>query len=358
MNIPGACDIVVVGGGPAGSLAATYLSQKGYHVVLFDKQTHPRYAVGESLIPDFWKYTDAAGVSEEIEAAGFIRKSGGTVNWMGKINTHTFKDFGYSRAAMHIERAEFDHLLIQNARKKGVQIFENVSVTGTQLDDPDNPIVTYRLGDEGSRGTVQCRYVVDASGQSAVIARQLGLRKINQDFRYMAIWGYFTGSRYVAFGGKVHEPEDLGSVPPTTYVTSIAETGDAGWGWHIKLRASTSVGLVFPLDQIKKFKQEDEDWERFFQRKCQDIPVFNHLLEHAAFQEGSVRIIRDYSYLSEQVAGPGYFLVGDAKITASYTTVSSRAASKSPDRSLCRTIKTGVRSANWLKLLSSLNAEM
>src|SRR5688572_3900963 len=101
--IPSQCDVVVIGGGPAGSLVATYLSQKGYQVVLLEKQKHPRYLVGESVLPDVWKYFDEAGVSDQIMAEGFIQKAGGSVDWNGAMHRLSFKDFGYTRPALHVE---------------------------------------------------------------------------------------------------------------------------------------------------------------------------------------------------------------------------------------------------------------
>src|SRR4051794_20525758 len=104
MGIPAKCDVVVIGGGPAGSMAATYLARAGYHAVLFDKERHPRNVVGESLIPDFWKYCDEAGVTPAIEAEGFVRKAGGIVDWHGATNRLIFGDFGFTRAALHVDR--------------------------------------------------------------------------------------------------------------------------------------------------------------------------------------------------------------------------------------------------------------
>ena len=89
-TVPDFCDVVVIGGGPAGSLAATYLTAKGYSVVLFEKEKHPRYQVGESLLPDVWKYCDAAGVSEAIAGEGFLRKAGGSVDWNGEMRRMSF----------------------------------------------------------------------------------------------------------------------------------------------------------------------------------------------------------------------------------------------------------------------------
>ncbi|CAD5984338.1 FAD-dependent oxidoreductase [Planktothrix agardhii] len=104
MNIPQRCDVVIIGGGPAGSMAATFLSQKGYDVVLLERCKYPRHHIGENTIPQFWKYTDLAQVSDKIAAEGFIQKAGGTSFWNGLIRQIDFKDFGYLRQALHVER--------------------------------------------------------------------------------------------------------------------------------------------------------------------------------------------------------------------------------------------------------------
>ncbi|MCA9930858.1 MAG: tryptophan 7-halogenase [Anaerolineales bacterium] len=312
MNIPTSCDVVVVGGGPAGSLLSTYLSQKGYDIVLFDKQKHPRYAVGESLIPDFWKFTDLAGVSDKIEAEGFIDKAGGVAFWQGEIRGHTFKDFGYSRPAMHIERARFDHILIENSREKGTKVFEEVAVLKADFEKEDEVVVTYRPVNEGEPGTISCRFVVDASGQNAVIGKQLGLREMDPAFRYMGVWGYFDGSDYVDFDGNTHSRDELGTVKPVTFISSLDENGDAGWSWHIALRDNTSVGIVKPVREMKQDKGRETSWESWFEETARTIPVTGDLLKSATLVPGSVRVIRDYSYQSKRLAGPGYFLIGDA----------------------------------------------
>lgn len=310
MSIPKQCDVVVIGGGPAGSTVGTLLCQKGYHVVLLEKQKHPRATVGESLIPHFWKYAGASGASERIRSEGFIQKSGGTVVWNGAIRQIRFRDFGYPDPALHVERDRFDYLLLEHAREQGVQVFEEVSALMTRLSD-DQVRVSYRQMSGDASGEISCRFVIDASGQSAVIAKQLGTRVIDESFRFMSVWGYFSGSKYVATDGRAHAFEHLRSTPPTTFVTSVGELGEWGWAWHIPLRESTSVGLVLPLEKMKVIKT-DEGLEAYFLRKCYDTPYLNRLLEHAKYLTGSMRVIRDYSYRPTQLAGPGYFLIGDA----------------------------------------------
>ena len=309
--IPESCDVVVIGGGPGGSTVATNLAQRGYDVVLLDKQVHPRYSVGESLIPLIWRHLDAIGASEKIANEGFVRKMGGTVRWRGRVNTHTFRAFGYDRPAYHVERDRFDFILLEHAKENGAQVFEGVPVSGVNFDDPLKPIVTYRIPGDPP-GKISCRYVVDASGQGALLARQFGMLEVDQGFKYMSVWGYFKDSRYIAFGGKAHPIEDIFDVPPTTFVTSLENFGDVGWGWHIPMREETSVGFVLPVDQIKAQKQGDEDWGKFFRRICRETYGYRELLEDAEVVEGSTRLIRDYSYQAKTHTGPGFFLVGDA----------------------------------------------
>src|SRR5439155_24740628 len=112
-TVPESCDVVVIGGGPAGSLAATYLTAKGYSVALFERTKHPQHAVGESLLPDVWKYCDSAGVTDAIAAEGFIRKAGGSVDWNGEMRRLSFSTFGYTRPALHVERDLFYHILLE-----------------------------------------------------------------------------------------------------------------------------------------------------------------------------------------------------------------------------------------------------
>lgn len=311
-TIPTQCDVVVIGGGPAGSLCATFLRQKGYDVVLFDKEQHPRPHVGESIIPHIWKYCDMAGVTEEIAAEGFIQKSGGTTIWNGLIRQMSFASFGYPRPALHVERDRFDQILLEHARRNEARIFERVAVLRIDFGDGTRPVVEYRHVESGDTGRVACRFVVDCSGQNSVVGKQLDLRYIDESFRFMSVWGYFKDSKYVAQRGEVHPFADLRRVPPTTFVSSLDAVGDWGWSWHIPLRESTSVGLVVPLAQVQASKMSGGNLEAFLLETCERTPILNQLLDGATFIAGSMEACRDYSYRMKQLAGPGYFLAGDA----------------------------------------------
>jgi len=316
VRIPSAADVVVIGGGPAGSLASTLLTKKGHDVVLFEKQRHPRPQVGESLIPDFWKYADLMGVTEKLVAEGFLSKAGALISWDGQYRAHTFSDFGYTRTALHVERDRFDQILFDHAASEGVNVFEETTVRHLEffVDEEtgaEHAIVEVQTpGDEPT--SIRCRYVVDTSGQAAVVGRQLGIRRIDDAFRFLSLWGYWDGSRYLDLDGTAHGEEDLGEVRPVTFLTSIDEAGDSGWAWQIPLRKETSVGLVLPLDLVKRARLDGESWSDYYERKCRDIPILGDLLKGATLRPDSVASIRDYSHQSTALAGPGWFLAGDA----------------------------------------------
>ena len=312
MDIPKKCDVVVIGGGPAGSTAATLLAQKGYDVILLERKKHPRYNVGESLIPHFWKYCDAMGVGDAVRAEGFVEKSGGILVWHGVIRQLAFRDFGYKQAALHVERDRFDQILLEHAREHGVQVFEEVAASSVDLGGGERARVMYRRDDGAMAGEVACRFVVDASGQGAVVAKQLGTRVIDEGFRFMSVWGYFDGGKYVAGDGRAYSMDHLGTVPPQTFISSVSELGEWGWSWHIPLRKNTSVGLVLPIEHLKKIKGTDEGLREYFLRMCEETPYLGRLLEEARLIDGSIHMVRDYSYRSAQLAGPGFFLIGDA----------------------------------------------
>jgi 2-polyprenyl-6-methoxyphenol hydroxylase-like FAD-dependent oxidoreductase len=96
-TIPPKCTVLVIGGGPAGSSAATDLAKQGIDVVLLERAQFPRNQVGESLIPHFWKFTDQLGVTDKIQQQGFLSKDGGITVWNNKIHQILFSDYGYTR---------------------------------------------------------------------------------------------------------------------------------------------------------------------------------------------------------------------------------------------------------------------
>lgn len=308
--IPAAADVVVIGGGPAGSTAANLLAQRGYDVVLLDKVRHPRLTVGESVLPHVWNYLDLTGATEDIQKANFIQKSGGTAVWRGVIRQMAISDYGFKRPSLHVERDEFDEILLRVAQRRGVRVFEEVMVRAVHFDEQERG-VTYvdRRSGSDEPGRIRCRYIIDASGQAAVIANQLGIREFDKDLRFTSVWGYYDNSSYAAQGGVICPWEMRRKVKPTTVQLGI---GDWGWLWHIVQKKHTSVGLVLAPSQAAEFKASASTLEERFDLACRRLPIVDELLRPATLIAGSVLAIRDFAYRPVQLAGEGWFLAGDA----------------------------------------------
>ena len=306
--IPDQCEVLVIGGGPAGSSVAALLAKRGVDVVLLEKARHPRPQVGESLIPHVWKYADQTGASPLIEKEGFLAKAGGIAVWNGKIHRIAFSEFGFTRPALHVERDIFDELLLNHAESVGARVFQQVTVRAADL-GLDYPQVRYvdRRGDDACEGRLNCRFVVDASGPSALLAGQFkSKRLVDSRMRFLSLWGYFKNSRFVGADGRGHPAADIGKVRPVTFVTSFAD----GWIWHIVLRKLTSVGLVINTDTARAMDKAGR--EQFFLDTLRRAPYMDRLLDTAEYVEGSFCERPDYSYYSTKLCGENFYCIGDA----------------------------------------------
>ncbi len=309
MAVPANADVLVIGGGPAGRSAATLLARRGYDVVLVDKVRHPRETVGESVLPSAWKYFDLLGVTRAVEHEGFVKKAGGVVAWGDEITQISFRDFAYGRPGLHVERAALDYLLLNNAKAAGAQILEGMRAESFITDDAGNPEVALSTGNGDRAQRMRCRFLIDATGQASFTARQFGTKQLDTDFRFVALWGYFTGSRYVSSDGIIRQFEDIPDHSPMTFVSHL---GGWGWAWHIPMRKETSVGIVVSVDDYKKHVGSHASLEHYFLSTCRGIEHLSRLLAPARLTSSGVRIMRDYSYAPDRIAGPGYFVIGDA----------------------------------------------
>ncbi len=150
------------------------------------------------------------------------------------------------------------------------------------------------------------------AGRAGSSAGSLGLRVFDESFRFMSVWGYFDNSSYLAADGLIHPARSVRQIPPTTYVSALPQGDGWAWLWHIALRETTSIGLVIPIAWVRETKASAESWEAWYLRQCRALPLLQRLLVDATFCKDSVRLVRNYSYRSNRVAGPGYFLLGDA----------------------------------------------
>jgi FAD-dependent halogenase len=299
-------DVIVVGGGPCGSTVSTLVAMQGHRVLQLEKEKFPRHQIGESLLPaTVHGICPILGVSEELASAGFIVKHGGTFRW-GKNPEPWEFDFSLSpkftdgaSTSYQVERMKFDQILLDNARRKGVEVREQVSVT--DVIDGDGRVTGVRYTDAGGvPREARARHVVDASGnKSRIHSRIGGRRRYSEFFRNVALYGYFEG-------GKRMPPPNSGNI--------FAEAFEAGWFWYIPLTAElTSVGVVLLPEALEQIKGSREDALHGLIQQC---PMIADLLADARRVTdgpyGEIRVRKDYSYVQEKFWRPGMVLAGDA----------------------------------------------
>lgn len=290
------CDVLVIGGGPAGSTISALLAEKGWRVTLLEKDHHPRFHIGESLLPMTLPFLERLGVLEEVERIG-IRKYAGEFSsiYHGKTVGFQFADaldkqYPY---AFEVRRSEFDHLLLRNSAAKGAVVHEGVRVTGVTFAPGVDPRVTARDG-QGREQVWEANYVVDASGRDTLLARQLGSKRRNARHNSAAMYAHFSNA-------ERHPGLEEGNI--TVYWF------DHGWFWMIPLKDGTmSVGAVCWSYYLKSRKVP---LEQFFLDTIQLCPGVAERLHHASLAS-AVTGTGNYSYQSEVMTGERFIMVGDA----------------------------------------------
>ncbi|MEU0136826.1 tryptophan 7-halogenase [Streptomyces sp. NPDC006296] len=299
-------DVIVVGGGPAGSSAATFVAMQGHRVLLLEKESFPRHQIGESLLPSTVHGICALlGVSDELHAAGFTKKRGGTFRWGSNSEPWSF-DFALSEKfagptsyAYQVERMKFDQLLLDNARRKGVTVRERSAVRDVLEEDGRVCGVCYE-DEDGAEREVRSRFVIDASGnQSRLQGRIGGQRRYSEFFQNIALYGYFEGGK-------------RSPAPNSGNITCVAF--ESGWFWYIPLTDTlTSVGAVVRKECADRIRG---DRDRALAALIADCPLVSDYLSEAervtTGPYGEVRVRKDYSYLHDAFWRPGMTLVGDS----------------------------------------------
>jgi FAD-dependent halogenase len=299
-------DVIVVGGGPAGSTVSSLVAMKGHKAVLLERERFPRYQIGESLLPaTVHGVCRLLGVGDELEKAGFVRKRGGTFRWGAEPEPWTF-DFatsprfpGPTSFAYQVERAKFDSILLSNARKQGVDVREASPVTA--VIEEDGRVVGVRYRDENERDQeIRAAIVVDASGHTSGLHKHMrGGRTFSPFFRNVALFGYFRGGKRLP-------------APNSGNILSVAF--DLGWFWYIPLSDQlTSVGAVIHQDAIDHVKGDQLKAYTNLIARC---PMIAEMLSDAVRIEegtyGQIRVRKDYSYAHTHFWQPGMVLIGDA----------------------------------------------
>ena len=290
------CDVVVIGGGPAGSTIAALLAQKDKHVVLLEKDRFPRFHIGESLLPLNLPLFDRLGVADDIRRIG-VYKPGAELVSDEHETTATFRfadnpllSVGYS---YQVKRSEFDKLLLDNSRRLGARVREGTRVVDVTLDGEERTRIT-AIGPDENLTHWSARFLVDASGRDTLLASRLGLKRIDKQNNTAAIFGHFR---------KI--PQQAGDKAGMITVHLF----EHGWFWVIPLPDNvTSVGVV---GTQALFKSRKGKLDAIFAHAVDQCPSLARDMTNAE-PLGPLVACADYSYDSRSYVGDRYILVGDA----------------------------------------------
>ena len=292
-------DVVVVGGGPAGSTVSTLLAKAGLGVQLFEREKFPRFHIGESLIPETYWVLQQLDMLPKMQQSHFVKKySVQFVNAQGRESAPFYfwdnKPHECSQT-WQVVRSEFDQMMLENAREHGVDAREGVRVLEV-LFDGDRAIGVRIKDERGEVRDVRASVVVDASGQNGLLMNKLNLRVWDPILNKGAIWTYWEGAY-----------RDSGKDEGATLV--IQNANKKGWFWYIPQHDNiVSVGIVAPFDYIFKGRT---NYAQTYDEEVETCPGVRERVAQAKRVTGYFAT-KDYSYRSKQVAGNGWVLVGDA----------------------------------------------
>ncbi|WP_410642202.1 NAD(P)/FAD-dependent oxidoreductase [Amycolatopsis sp. lyj-346] len=289
-------DVVVIGGGPGGAATAGLLAGMGHKVLVLEREKFPRYHIGESLITGALPTLDDLGLLKRLDAMGFTKKYGGTLLWGKNQGTWGFR---FTESALYdyayqVRRADFDALVLGRARELGAKVLEEVTVREPLFDGERMVGVSY--AEKGSKETKEAhaKFVIDASGQTHLLAKHFDSVVWHDDLRNIATWTYWQGC-------NLYSGTKAGDI--------ISENRPTGWFWFIPLHDGTvSVGYVTPLEEYQKSGKSLE--ELYFEElgKTEEVST----LVKGATRASGFRNIKDWSYTAKRFHGPGWALVGDA----------------------------------------------
>jgi flavin-dependent dehydrogenase len=291
------CDVLLIGGGPAGSTAATLLAKKGYRVTLLEKARHPRFHIGESLLPANLPLFEKLGIRAEVEGIGMQKWGAEFVSpWHEHSQTFEFAD-AWDKSmpyAYQVRRSEFDEILIRNAGRKGADVIEGCRVRDVEFLPNDAGAVVRAEHDDGRSETWECRFVIDASGRDTFLGNRFKTKHRNPKHNSSSLYGHFRGAKRNAGKREGH-------------ITIF--WFDQGWFWFIPLADGiTSIGAVVWPSYLKTRTKPIKD---FFLDLIAMCPALAERLQGAELMS-DVEATGNFSYVCERTYGANWLLLGDA----------------------------------------------
>jgi flavin-dependent dehydrogenase len=290
------CDVLIIGGGPAGATAAAILAERGRDVVLIEKDRHPRFHIGESLLPGNLPLFERLGIAEEVRGIGVYKPGAEFVSdEFAKTNLLMFSSAKQLPAthAYQVRRAEFDKLLLDNCRRRGAYVAENTRVTEVEF-GPQARVAVRAVNPQSGDTVWRPKFLIDASGRDTFIANRMRMKTADKRNNTAAIFGHFDGV-----------PRRAGDAAGVITVHLV----DDGWFWMIPLQDGLmSVGLV---GSPALFKNRRESTEELFWASVKGSPSVAERMRDAR-ATGPLVATGNYSYKAAQIKGDRYLLIGDA----------------------------------------------
>jgi flavin-dependent dehydrogenase len=295
-----AYDVIVIGGGPAGATAAALIAEQKKDVLLLEREKSPKFKIGESLMPaTYWTFK-RLGILDKMKESSFTKKySVQFVSKSGKSSApfYFFENNDHeSSRTWQVDRDHFDELLLDTAAQKGAEVYFGGQVLDVLFDGEKAVGVRTKLQDKSIKN-INSKVVVDASGQSALLSRKLGISAPEPDLKKIAIYTHYKG------GARDHGVDEGATI---IYKTSHGDS----WFWYIPLQDDIlSVGVVGSVDRL--VKKRKEALQTIFDMELEQCPALKERLVNAEMLY-PVKTVKDFSYRAAKIAGDGWVLVGDA----------------------------------------------